>query len=130
MLVLTRKTQEKIQIGDNITITILRVKGQTVRVGIEAPRSTKVIRGELPPMVAGSTAIAPVDGVEDADEQRIEIDLPASISPRSEAPAADDVEDLASRRRRPLARFTAPAIKRMANFTTQPVALLTPALAK
>jgi carbon storage regulator CsrA len=48
MLVLTRKTQEKIQIGENITITILRVKGQAVRVGIDAPRDVRVIRSELP----------------------------------------------------------------------------------
>ena len=49
MLVLTRKCQEKIQIGENITITIVRVKGQTVRVGIDAPRDLKVLRTELPP---------------------------------------------------------------------------------
>ena len=49
MLVLTRKCQEKIQIGDNITITIVRVKGQSVRVGIDAPRELKVKRSELAP---------------------------------------------------------------------------------
>jgi carbon storage regulator CsrA len=48
MLVLTRKSQEKIQIGENITITILRVKGQAVRVGIDAPRDVRVLRTELP----------------------------------------------------------------------------------
>jgi carbon storage regulator CsrA len=48
MLVLTRKTTEKIQIGDSIVVTILRVKGQTVRVGIDAPREVRVIRSELP----------------------------------------------------------------------------------
>ena len=48
MLVLTRKAQEKIQIGDNIVLTILRVKGQAVRVGIEAPRDVRVLRSELP----------------------------------------------------------------------------------
>ena len=47
MLVLTRKTQQQIHIGDNITITIVRVKGQSVRVGIEAPQDVRVIRGEL-----------------------------------------------------------------------------------
>jgi len=47
MLVLTRKTQEQIQIGDNITITIIRVKGQAVRVGIEAPKDVRVMRAEL-----------------------------------------------------------------------------------
>jgi carbon storage regulator CsrA len=51
MLVLTRKLQEKICIGNDITVTVLRVKGQQVRIGIEAPRDIRVIRGELPPMV-------------------------------------------------------------------------------
>ncbi len=47
MLVLTRKYQEKIRIGDSITITVLRTKGKTVRLGIEAPDNVPVIRGEL-----------------------------------------------------------------------------------
>ena len=47
MLVLTRKYQEKIRIGDNITITVLRTKGKAVRLGIEAPTNVPVIRGEL-----------------------------------------------------------------------------------
>ena len=47
MLVLTRKYQEKIRIGENITITVLRMKGKAVRLGIEAPSSVPVVRGEL-----------------------------------------------------------------------------------
>jgi len=47
MLVLTRKYQEKIRIGDNITITVLRTKGKAVRLGIEAPAEVPVVRGEL-----------------------------------------------------------------------------------
>ncbi len=47
MLVLTRKYQEKIRIGDNITITVLRMKGKAVRLGIEAPAEVPVVRGEL-----------------------------------------------------------------------------------
>jgi carbon storage regulator CsrA len=47
MLVLTRKHQEKIRIGDDITITVLRTKGKAVRLGIEAPANVPVIRGEL-----------------------------------------------------------------------------------
>ncbi|MEM9186025.1 MAG: carbon storage regulator [Planctomycetota bacterium] len=47
MLVLTRKQQEKIQIGDDITITILRTKGKSVRIGIDAPATVPVLRGEL-----------------------------------------------------------------------------------
>ena len=48
MLVLTRKSQDSIQIGDNITVTVLRIKGNTVRIGIEAPNSVRIVRGELP----------------------------------------------------------------------------------
>jgi carbon storage regulator CsrA len=48
MLVLTRKATEQIQIGENVMITILRIKGQSVRIGIEAPREVRVIRAELP----------------------------------------------------------------------------------
>jgi len=47
MLVLTRKQQEKIRIGNEITITVLKTKGKTVRLGIEAPAEVPVIRGEL-----------------------------------------------------------------------------------
>jgi carbon storage regulator len=59
MLVLTRKQQQQIKIGDEIVVTILRVKGNTVRVGIEAPRSVRVVRGELPP--EGQTEPADAD---------------------------------------------------------------------
>lgn len=47
MLVLSRKTNETIQIGDNIEIRIIEVKGDTVRLGIEAPKSIDILRGEL-----------------------------------------------------------------------------------
>ena len=47
MLVLTRKLQEKIHIGANITITVVKIKGNTVRVGIEAPGDVRVVRGEV-----------------------------------------------------------------------------------
>jgi carbon storage regulator len=47
MLVLTRKQNDKIQIGDQITITVLRMKGKAVRLGIEAPADVNVMRGEL-----------------------------------------------------------------------------------
>ena len=49
MLVLSRKLQQQIKIGDQITVTVLKVKGNTVRLGIDAPRNVRVVRGELPP---------------------------------------------------------------------------------
>jgi carbon storage regulator len=47
MLVLTRKLEQSIQIGDDVTITILAVKGNTVRIGISAPEHVRVARSEL-----------------------------------------------------------------------------------
>ena len=57
MLVLTRKQQEKIQIGENITITIVRLKGNTVRVGVEAPPDVRVVRGEIAGQKATDTPL-------------------------------------------------------------------------
>lgn len=47
MLVLSRKANETIQIGDDIIIKIIETKGDTVRIGIEAPKSVDIVRGEL-----------------------------------------------------------------------------------
>ena len=57
MLVLTRKANQQIQIGDNVVVTILQIKGNTVRVGIEAPRDVRVIRGELRGVDANKTVV-------------------------------------------------------------------------
>jgi len=47
MLVLSRKVREKIKLGDSITLTIVKVSGDKVRLGIEAPADVKVLRDEL-----------------------------------------------------------------------------------
>lgn len=47
MLVLSRKPGEKIVIGDAVTVTVLAVSGNTVRVGIEAPDDVRILRAEL-----------------------------------------------------------------------------------
>lgn len=47
MLVLSRKPGERILIGDDVTVTIVRIGPNHVRVGIEAPQSTTIIRDEL-----------------------------------------------------------------------------------
>lgn len=47
MLVLSRKPGEKILVGDNVTITIVRIGPNTVRLGIEAPREMNIVREEL-----------------------------------------------------------------------------------
>ena len=69
MLVLSRKPEQKIQIGDNITITVLRLRGGTVQIGIEAPRSTPVVRGELEPLAQRDLQQNP-DAEADAPSER------------------------------------------------------------
>lgn len=58
MLVLTRGIDEGIMIGDNICVTIVRINGGAVRIGIEAPREAPVVRGEhlLHPQAEAGTA--------------------------------------------------------------------------
>lgn len=48
MLVLSRKIGQQIRIGDQITLTVVKSKGNTVRIGIEAPKDVRVVRAELP----------------------------------------------------------------------------------
>ena len=47
MLVLSRKAGERILVGDDVAITIVRIGPNSVRVGIEAPKSTNIVREEL-----------------------------------------------------------------------------------
>ncbi|MCI5606975.1 MAG: carbon storage regulator CsrA [Treponema sp.] len=47
MLILSRKIDEKIKIGNDITITLIDVKGDQVKIGVEAPRDVKVFRQEV-----------------------------------------------------------------------------------
>ena len=53
MLVLTRKQGEKIRIGEDVVITVVRTKGKTVRLGIQAPAHVPVLRGEIAAAIAG-----------------------------------------------------------------------------
>jgi len=47
MLILTRRIGEKLIIGENVTVTVLGVKGNQVRIGIDAPRDVQVDREEV-----------------------------------------------------------------------------------
>ncbi len=61
MLVLSRKETETIKIGDEIEITLVRVAGDRVRVGIQAPPELVILRGELekkPELHAGRKSVA------------------------------------------------------------------------
>lgn len=47
MLVLSRRVNEQIQIGDDITITVVRLSPTSIRIGVEAPPGTLIVREEL-----------------------------------------------------------------------------------
>jgi carbon storage regulator len=47
MLILSRKINEKIMIGEDISVTIIEIRGDQVKVGVEAPKSVKVFRQEV-----------------------------------------------------------------------------------
>lgn len=47
MLVLSRKTTQTVMIGSDIRVTIVRLEGNQVRIGIEAPGDVRILRGEL-----------------------------------------------------------------------------------
>ena len=47
MLILSRKTNQKIRVGDSIEITVIEVRGDQVKIGVEAPRTVKVFREEI-----------------------------------------------------------------------------------
>ena len=58
MLVLSRKSNETIKIGNDIELRIIEVKGDTVRIGIDAPKSVDILRGELVQSVSESNTEA------------------------------------------------------------------------
>jgi carbon storage regulator len=47
MLILSRKLNEKIKIGTDITVTIIELRGDQVKIGVEAPKEVKVFRQEV-----------------------------------------------------------------------------------
>ena len=58
MLVLTRRPGESIIIGNDITVTVLEVRNEQVRIGVDAPRSVQVHREEIYAQIARENAAA------------------------------------------------------------------------
>ena len=57
MLVLCRKSMERIQIGDNVVVTVLEICRNRVRIGISAPREIRVLRSELKDVIPEDPAL-------------------------------------------------------------------------
>lgn len=67
MLILTRRVGETVMIGDDIAITVLRVKGNQVRLGLDAPKNVSVQREEIYQRMQGTAASGELpDGAEQA----------------------------------------------------------------
>ena len=65
MLVLSRKVGERILLGDNIRITVVRVSGGGVRLGIEAPSDVAVVREEVAQANANGSSSLPLKAAGD-----------------------------------------------------------------
>ena len=71
MLILSRKIDEKIKIGNDITITLIDVHGDQVKIGVEDPKDVKVFRQEVFDAIQMENKAAVVDSQESGNEKAI-----------------------------------------------------------
>lgn len=72
MLVLTRRSNEKIIIGDSIVVTVLEIAGTQVKIGIEAPRGLSVHRSEIYEKIQQENLLAAgVDAADFAEAEKL-----------------------------------------------------------
>jgi carbon storage regulator len=76
MLILTRRVGETLMIGDSVTVTVLGVKGNQVRVGITAPKDVAVHREEIFQRIGRETAGGGEAGGDKAGAERAVTDAP------------------------------------------------------
>ena len=95
MLVLSRRVGESIVIGDDVRVTVLEVRGDVIRVGIDAPRSVKVHRAELLEQVGESNrdAASPASSAVDQLRGALQGRTPGASGPGIQLPRPPRRED-------------------------------------
>ena len=88
MLILTRRVGEKLIVGGNVTLTVLDVKGNQIRVGIDAPREVKVYREEI------------YNKIQAEKEASVLNDSRTSVLNNRKTPASKDKENLVLKAKR------------------------------
>lgn len=92
MLILTRRVGESIVVGDDIVLTVFEVRGDAVRIGIEAPRSVKVNRKEIYEEIQRSNAQAVSSSDDAVDALRGALGAAASDPDSIASPASGEAE--------------------------------------
>jgi carbon storage regulator len=83
MLVLSRKPMERIHIGDSVVVTVLEVRGNKARIGIDAPEDIHVLRSELLDRVSNASGngshatVAPTESYDPRGIEALETDGPS-----------------------------------------------------
>jgi carbon storage regulator len=101
MLVLTRKYGQKIMIGDDIVITVLESRGDSVRIGIEAPEGISIKRAEVYEAVSAENLAAVDTGTDTAESLRKALGLLGGAPSKREPEAVPDPGSAASLGERP-----------------------------
>lgn len=90
MLVLSRRVGERLVIGDDIVVTVIEVRSDGVRLGIDAPRDVRVHRAEvLDALTAANADAAAADDSTAAALRRLQPPAGATPAPAADAPAPD-----------------------------------------
>jgi carbon storage regulator len=72
MLILTRKLGEVIRVGDNVTVRVLEVRGNQVRLGVDAPADVRIYREEVYRAICRENEKAAMPGLGSAEEATTE----------------------------------------------------------
>jgi carbon storage regulator len=98
LLILTRRVGESIVVGDDVVLTVFEVRGDAVRIGIEAPRSVKVNRKEIYEEIQRSNAQAVSSSDDAVDALRGALGAAAGDPESSASPAGGKADPTADAR--------------------------------